>query len=125
MQLILTSQVICNSFENIANLEEIVNAYNLRTVDEDLQRISQIGGIEAIAKKLDTDLANGLAEDDFTRRQQLFGINKLTNSRNQKKNFVKELFSKRFYSLLIILDVSLLLVSVMFARENLLANLVN
>ena len=117
--------MICNSFENIANLEEIVNAYNLRTVDEDLQRISQIGGIEAIAKKLDTDLANGLAEDDFTRRQQLFGINKLTNSRNQKKNFVKELFSKRFYSLLIILDVSLLLVSVMFARENLLANLVN
>jgi len=44
---------------------DLVQLYKTRTLDEELNRIDELGGVEGICQKLKVDLKIGLTGEDF------------------------------------------------------------
>ena len=55
-------------------------------MDEDITHIQDIGGLEAIAAGLNTNLVNGLDGKDFSKREKHFGSNSKPPMPRSSKN---------------------------------------
>lgn len=61
----------------LEDLVDLVESYRSRKFDEDLALIKEkFDGMEGLARKLITDLKDGLKGDDFPERDKEFGDNK-------------------------------------------------
>jgi Ca2+-transporting ATPase len=73
------------------------------TEKSDVQQLEEFGGIEGLAEKLQTDLRNGIDENDIEERKTTFGENILPEK--PPKSFFKLLFEALKETMLILLMV--------------------